>query len=79
MLTNTVITTPRTHTIPDFKNLDNLPICTLSDRFDTIPNAVAIKLIGRINNVIVFAINTTANIIRGCIKATDVILPSRRH
>ena len=29
--------------------------------------------------VIVFAINTTANIIKGCIKATDATLPSCRH
>ncbi len=79
ILTNTVITTPKAHTIPDFKNLDNFPICTLSDKFDTIPNDVAIKEIGRINSVIVLAINTTANIINGCIKVTDATLPSRRH
>jgi len=79
MLTKTVITTPKTHTIPDFRNLDNFPICTLSDKFDTIPNAVAIKAIGKIKIVIVFAINTTANIIKGCIKVTDATLPACRH
>lgn len=79
ILTNTVITTPNIHTIPDFKNLDSFPICTLSDKLDTIPNAVAINAIGSINNVIVFAINTTANIINGCIKVTDATLPTCRH
>ena len=75
ILTNIVITIPNNQVIPDFKNLDNLPICTLSDKFDIIPNAVAFRVSGKINNVIVFAINITANIIIGCIKATDVTLP----
>ncbi len=79
MLTNTVITTPNTQTIPDFKNLDNFPICTFSDKLETIPNAVAINVIGRINKVMVLAINTTANIINGCIKVTDATLPTCRH
>ena len=65
ILTNTVIVTPRTQTIPDFKNLDSFPICTFSDKLDTIPKAVAINVIGRMNNVMVLAINITENIIKG--------------
>lgn len=78
-LTNIVITIPNIQITPDFKNLDNFPICTLSDKFDIIPNAVAIKVTGKINTVIVFAINSTANIIIGCIKVTDATLPGSRH
>lgn len=75
ILTNIVTTTPKNQVIPDFKNLDNFPICTLSDKLDIIPKAVAIKQSGKMNIVIVFAINTTENIINGCIKLTDAILP----
>ena len=79
ILTNIVITNPKSHVIPDFKNVDNFPICTLSDKLDTIPNTVAINVSGRMNNVIVFPIKITANIINGCIKETDAMLPRSRH
>ncbi len=79
MLTKMVITRPNIHVILDFKNLDSFPICTLSDKFEIIPKAVAINVIGNINKVIVLAINTTAKIINGCIKATDATFPSCRH
>lgn len=75
MLTKTVIINPKNHVILDFKNLDSFPICTLSDKLDIIPRAVAIKVRGKINNVIEFPINTTAKIINGCIKETEVTLP----
>ena len=65
MLTKIVITNPKNQVILDFKNLDNLPICILSDRLDTIPRAVAISVIGKTNNVIVFPIKTIANKIKG--------------
>lgn len=64
-LTKAVITTPKSHATPDFKNLDSFPICTLSDKLDTIEIAVAINVAGKINNVIEFAIKTTANNING--------------
>ena len=79
ILTNIVITNPKTQVIPDLKKVDNFPICNLSDKFDTIPNAVAIKVLGRTNKVIVFPINIIANIINGCIKETDATLPRSRH
>ena len=48
-----------------FKNLDNFPICTLSDKLDIMLIAVAISVIGNTNKVIVLPINTLAKIIRG--------------
>ena len=65
MLTKIVITKPKIHVIPDLKKSDNFPICILSDKLAIIPKAVAIKTIGNMNNVIVFAINTTEKIING--------------
>ncbi len=76
ILTNTVITIPKNQVIPDFKKLDNFPICTLSDKFDIILRDVAISAIGNTSRVIVFPINTIAKRISGCIKETDAILPS---
>lgn len=75
-LTNIVTTTPKNQVIPDLRNLDNFPICTLSDKLDIIPKAVAIKQRGSITIVIVFAMNIIENIINGCISVTDAILPS---
>ena len=65
--------------IPDLKKLDNFPICILSDKLAIIPKAVAIKTIGNINNVIVFAINTTEKIINGWIKVTEATFPRSGH
>ena len=65
--------------IPDLKKLESFPIWTLSDKFEIIPNAVAISVIGSTTNVIVFPIKTTANIIKGCIKLTDATFPGSRH
>lgn len=79
ILTNIVTTNPNIHVTPDFKNLDSFPICTLSDKLDTILSDVAISVIGNINSVIVLPINTIAKIINGCIKETDVMLPRCRH
>ena len=79
MLTNIVITSPKNQITPDFKKFDNFPICTLSDKFETIPNTVATKVSGRINRVIALPIKTTANIISGCINETDAIFPRSRH
>lgn len=79
MLTKIVIITPRLHVTLDFKKLESFPICTLSDKFEIIPNDVAISVIGSITNVIVFPIKTTANIISGCINVTDAIFPCSRH
>lgn len=76
ILTNIVTTTPKNQVIPDLRNLDNFPICTLSDKLDIIPKAVAIKQSGNITIVIVFAMNTIENIINGCISVTDATLPS---
>ena len=64
-LAKIVITNPRIHVIPDLKKSDNFPICILSDKLAIIPKAVATKIIGNMNNVIVFAINTTEKIING--------------
>lgn len=75
-LTNIVTTTPKNQVIPDLRNLDNFPICTLSDKLDIIPKAVAIKQSGNITIVIVFAMNIIENIINGCISVTDATLPS---
>ena len=60
-----VITAPRTQIIPDLNNLLNFPICTLSDKFETIDIAVEINKIGRITLVIAFPINTIIRIIIG--------------
>lgn len=79
MLTNIAITVHNTQVIPDFKNLDNFPICTRSDKFDIIPNDVAIIVIGKTNKVIVLAINIIEKIINGCIKVTDAMFPCSRH
>lgn len=76
ILTNIVTTTPKNQVIPDLRNLDNFPICTLSDKLDIIPKAVAIKQSGNITIVIVFAMNIIENIINGCISVTDATLPS---
>lgn len=79
ILTNIVITNPKNQIIPDFKNVDSFPICTLSDKFETIPNTVATKVSGKMNKVIAFPIKTTAKIISGCINETDDMLPRSRH
>ena len=63
----------------NLKKLESFPIWTLSDKFEIIPNAVAISVIGSTTNVIVFPIKTTANIIKGCIKLTDATFPGSRH
>lgn len=76
ILTKMLITIPKNQVIPDFKNFANFPICILSDKFDIIPIAVAIREIGSINNVIIFAINIIEKIINGCINVTDTVLPS---
>lgn len=75
-LTNIVTTTPKNQVMPDLRNLDNFPICTLSDKLDIIPKAVAIRQSGNITIVIVFAMNIIENIINGCVSVTDATLPS---
>lgn len=79
ILTKIVIVNPKNHAIPDFIKLDNFPIWILSDKLDTIPNTVAIKVIGSTNNVIIFPIKITANIIIGWINVTDATLPCSWH
>lgn len=70
-LTNIVITIPKLHIIPDFRNLLNLLICILFDIFETIPNIVVTKTIGSITIVTKLLINTTQKSIIGW------IVPSR--
>lgn len=79
ILTNTVITNPKTQIILDFRKFANFPIWILSDKLEIIPIAVAINVIGRISIFIVFPINTIANIITGCTSDTDVTLPRSCH
>ena len=59
--------------------MESFPICTLSDKFEIIPKAVAISVIGSTTNVIVFPIKITENKINGCIKLTDATFPCSRH
>ena len=78
-LIKTVIITPKNQVTPDFKNLENFPIWTFSDKLEIIPIAVAINVIGKINKVIVFPIIIIAKIIIGWIKVTDTTLPRSSH
>lgn len=78
-LTKAVTITPKVHEIPDFKNLDNFPVCILSDKLDNIEIAVATYAIGRIKSVIEFAIKIMANNINGSISVTVAIFPRSRH
>ena len=64
-----------TQTIDDFKNLDSLSICTLSDKFEIIPSTVATSNIGIITKLIVFPIKMIANNIIGCRKLADTAFP----
>ena len=65
--TNIVIINPKHHTELDLKNFANFPTCTLSDKFDTISNAVETTIIGNITRftklpIIIIEKNST-----GCI------------
>ena len=59
----------------DLKYFESLPICTLSDMFDTIPKTVATIVAGSINTSIKLPINCIANRIIGCITFAVAILP----
>ena len=59
--TKIVSITPNIHTTLDFKNFDNLSIWILSDIFEIIPRAVAIKTSGIIIVVIKFPIKVIIN------------------
>ena len=65
ILINIVTTVTNIQATPDFKNLDNFSILTLSDKLDTTDITVAINVIGNINKVIVFAIKTIKKSIIG--------------
>ena len=74
-LTNIVITKPNTQVILDFKNFDNFPICTFSDRFESIPNIVAINVTGSTIIVIALPINIMLKNIIGCNKLDVATFP----
>lgn len=78
-LKNTVTIIPRIHITLDFKNLDSLPICTLSDKLETIPIVVATIVNGSINKFITLPIITMLKIIMGCTIDTEIVLPRCTH
>ena len=59
----------------DLKYFESLPICTLSDIFETIPKTVATIVVGSIITIIKLPINCIANKIIGCITFAVVMLP----
>ena len=73
--TNIVKIIPSTHIVVEFIYLANLLICTLSDIFDIMLNAIDIKANGIIILVIIFATNVITNSIIGSSIVADVILP----
>ena len=77
--TNNVINTPNAHTPDDFKNLDNLSICILSDICDIIPNAVETNTNVIITFVIKFPTSVIINTIIGCNIVADTIFPCCYH
>ena len=70
-----VKTIPKTHTIEDFKNLDNFPICILSDMFETIDIDIDINNSGIKNEFINIPIKFTIINKIGSITVDVVIVP----
>lgn len=77
--TNRVKTIPNIHIIDEFKNLGILSILTLSDIFEIIFNATAIKLTGIKIVFMKFPIKVISNNIIGCNIPADAIFPSSNH
>ena len=73
--TNIVSSMPIIQIELDFKNLDNLFICILSDILEIIDNAVLTRIIGIIIVWNIFEIKFIINNIIGCTKFTDTTLP----
>ena len=66
IVTNKLKTNPIIHTTPDFNILESLPICILSERFDTIPSTVDISKSGNMYSVIPLPKNTITPKTIGC-------------